>query len=104
MRGAAGGHEVGRIGAVRQGRIARLEELRGEDPVVPLRGHLAGDVGVRGDDRVDAVAAELGGLFAGQVGAEWRDADVAPFAGERDGDGVGGSFDDDGDAAGVQMA
>ena len=77
VRGAAGGHEFGGIGAVRQGGVARLEELWGEDPVVPLCGHLAGHVRVRGNDRVDAVAPELGGLLAGQVGAERCDADVA---------------------------
>ena len=79
------------------------QEVRGEDPVVAFGGDLAGDVGVRGDDRVDAELAELGGLLVGEVGAERRDADVAALAGEGDGDGVDGSFDEDGGDAGVEV-
>ena len=50
-----------------------------------------------------ALLRELAGLFVGEGGAEGCDADVAAVAGEGDGEGVDGSFDQDGGRAGVEQ-
>ena len=52
-----GGDEFGGVAAFGQGGVTRGEEVRGEDPVVPLRGDLTGDVRVGGDDGIDPESA-----------------------------------------------
>ena len=101
--GSVVGEDVGGVGAVGPVGVAGVEAVGGEVPEGAFGGDLAGDVGVGGDDRIGAVVGELGGLFVGEGGAEGCHPDVAAAAGEGDGDGVDGSFDDDRDLAGGEV-
>ena len=101
--GSVAGEDVGGVGAVGPGGVAGVEAVGGEVPEGAFGGDLAGDVGVGADDRIDPVVGELGGLFVGEGGAERRHPDVAAAAGEGDGDGVDGSFDDDRDLTGGEV-
>ena len=97
------GEEAGRIRTCVEGDGLWVEVVGCEDPEIFLGGDAAGKVAVGGDDRIDTQFGELGGLFAGEGGAQGCDAEVGAGGGQGDGDGVHGSFDHDGDRPGSHV-
>ena len=93
--GASGVEGVGGVGAGGPGGVSWVESVEGELPVGAFGGDLAGDVVVGGHDRRRMThAGELGGLFAGEGGAEGCVPDVPAGAGEGDRDRVERAFDE----------
>lgn len=98
---------VGRIRPLRYGETSWVGSIGSEPPVRAMGGRPASRVAVGGDDDPGRVAAEersqLARLLVGERGAERGDADVSPVGRMRDGDGVEGSFDEDGCRAVVKV-
>ena len=99
--------DVGGVGPGTHGDGLRVEAVLGQQPVVAVGCDLAGEVGVGGHDRLLAVVVgvvgELAGLVFGEGGPERGEADEPAAAGDGDGEGVHGAFDQDGGGAGGEQ-
>ncbi len=97
--GSGSAQDVGGVEAAGQGGVLGVCASGGEDPVVPVCGEVAGDVGVGGHHQLGGMlAGEDVGLRVAQGGPERGDSDMIG-AGEADGDGVDRALDQDGGGA-----